>query len=274
MELPPHRPGRLGHLRLHPVRPLRGQGGRLGGLERGGHPRLLAAGPRLRRLRGPAGTGVRCHPGGRPGGDHRHGRHGRPGLRLPGRLPDAGAADYVDAVAYHPYPETLGPPTGYTPKEELMRNWWMFRALAHLQVHHKHLEVWLTEFGWTTHTDPPTWNPRGRAKPPRPPTSCARCSTTPPPPPTWSSPTTSGRRSTPPPSPATATACSTTTSRPSPPTIITSASRRSSGRRRLRPRLPSPFRAPRPAPWRPVPGRRAAPTWRWPPGRATTSAIR
>jgi Cellulase (glycosyl hydrolase family 5) len=67
----------------------------------------------------------------------------------------AGIADHVDAVAYHPYVETLGPPTGYTPKERLCRFLvtWVRSLIA--QYTTKPLEVWLTEFGWTTCTESP-----------------------------------------------------------------------------------------------------------------------
>jgi hypothetical protein len=69
---------------------------------------------------------------------------------------DAGAADYIDALAYHPYPETLStipPDTDYSPKEVLTRDLveWVHSSLIPEHTT-KHLEVWLTEFGWTTST--------------------------------------------------------------------------------------------------------------------------
>ncbi len=68
---------------------------------------------------------------------------------------DAGAADYVDALAYHPYPETLStipPDTDYSPKEALTRGLveWVRSLIAEHTT--KPLQIWLTEFGWTTCT--------------------------------------------------------------------------------------------------------------------------
>lgn len=63
---------------------------------------------------------------------------------------DAGIADYVDALAYHPYAETLGPPEGYAPKESLCR--YLVAMVRYLISRHtsKPLEIWLTELSWTT----------------------------------------------------------------------------------------------------------------------------
>lgn len=67
----------------------------------------------------------------------------------------SGAAAYIDAIAYHPYAETIG--VEGQPKEDLLRpkeslcRWLV--AFAHwLIAQHttKDLEVWLTEVGWTT----------------------------------------------------------------------------------------------------------------------------
>ncbi len=74
---------------------------------------------------------------------------------------DAGVADYVDAIAYHPYPETIGPPTGYTPKESLARylvTWVRSMIMEHTS---RPLEIWLTEFGWTTYESAPDAYPQG-----------------------------------------------------------------------------------------------------------------
>ncbi len=60
-----------------------------------------------------------------------------------------GIAEYVDAIAYHPYVETIGPPTGNAPKEQLCRllvTW--VRALISEHTT-RPLEIWLTELGWT-----------------------------------------------------------------------------------------------------------------------------
>ena len=62
----------------------------------------------------------------------------------------AGIANYVDAIAYHPYPVTL---TGGVPPQEsncrYILNWlnWLIP-----QYTTRHLQVWLTELGWTTST--------------------------------------------------------------------------------------------------------------------------
>ncbi len=63
---------------------------------------------------------------------------------------NAGAADFIDAIAYHPYVETIGPPTGYTPKESLCRDLVAFVRWLISQHTTKHLGIWITEFGWTT----------------------------------------------------------------------------------------------------------------------------
>ncbi len=60
-----------------------------------------------------------------------------------------GIADLVDAVAFHPYPETLRF-MNYTPQEDHIRfviGWvrWLISTYTS-----KNLEIWLTEFGWTT----------------------------------------------------------------------------------------------------------------------------
>ncbi|MBN2026811.1 MAG: beta-galactosidase, partial [Actinobacteria bacterium] len=64
----------------------------------------------------------------------------------------AGAAEYVDAIAYHPYPSTLFP-GNYTPQEERCRyivNW--LRTWLLPQHDANDLELWITEVGWTTCT--------------------------------------------------------------------------------------------------------------------------
>ncbi len=71
-----------------------------------------------------------------------------------------GAADYVDAVAYHPYAETIG--MEGQPEEDLLRpKEWLCRVLVEL-VHGlvaiyttRDLEVWITEVGWTTCAETP-----------------------------------------------------------------------------------------------------------------------
>jgi hypothetical protein len=65
----------------------------------------------------------------------------------------AGIANYVDALAYHPYAVTL--PGGLAPQEANCRyivNWlkWLIP-----QYTTKHLQIWLTELGWTTSTSWP-----------------------------------------------------------------------------------------------------------------------
>lgn len=73
----------------------------------------------------------------------------------------AGAAEYVDAVAYHPYAETIGvagqrPGDAYRPKEDLCRSIVAWVHLLAAQYTAKDLEVWITEVGWTTcATTPP-----------------------------------------------------------------------------------------------------------------------
>jgi hypothetical protein len=64
----------------------------------------------------------------------------------------AGAAEYIDAIAIHPYPETLyfG---NYSPQEANCRyivNW--LRTWLLPQYTTKQLELWITEVGWTTST--------------------------------------------------------------------------------------------------------------------------
>lgn len=66
-----------------------------------------------------------------------------------------GAAEHVDAIAYHPYAETIGeegqPQADFLrPKERLCRNIVGFvRNLISLYTQRK-VEIWITEVGWTT----------------------------------------------------------------------------------------------------------------------------
>jgi len=68
----------------------------------------------------------------------------------------AGAAEYIDAIAYHPYAETIGAEgepeeDRYKPKEELCR--WLADVFVPWLVSlysAKDLEVWITEVGWNT----------------------------------------------------------------------------------------------------------------------------
>lgn len=67
----------------------------------------------------------------------------------------AGAAEYIDAVAYHPYAETIGVERQpeedlLRPKEELCRYLVDFVHWLIAQHTERELEVWLTEVGWTT----------------------------------------------------------------------------------------------------------------------------
>lgn len=73
----------------------------------------------------------------------------------------AGVADHIDAIAYHPYAETLGPPAGYTPKESLAR--YLVAWIRWLITQHtsRALEIWITEFGWTTYSSDPGDYPQG-----------------------------------------------------------------------------------------------------------------
>ena len=71
-----------------------------------------------------------------------------------------GAADHVDAVAYHPYAETIGvegqPEEDlYRPKEPLCRALVDFVRGLVSRYTGKDLEVWITEVGWTTCADSP-----------------------------------------------------------------------------------------------------------------------
>lgn len=66
-----------------------------------------------------------------------------------------GAAAYVDAIAYHPYAETIGeegqpPEATYWPKERLCRLIvdWVHNLVA--KYSSRRLQVWVTEVGWTT----------------------------------------------------------------------------------------------------------------------------
>ena len=66
-----------------------------------------------------------------------------------------GAADYVDAIAYHPYAETIGEEgqpeeDEFRPKERLCRDLLAFVRGLVGQHTAKDLEVWITEVGWTT----------------------------------------------------------------------------------------------------------------------------
>jgi len=65
---------------------------------------------------------------------------------------DAGIADYVDALAYHPYVETIS--GGILPNESLCRNI-VNLVRTYISMHtDKHLEIWLTELGWPTEPNP------------------------------------------------------------------------------------------------------------------------
>ncbi|MDI6873946.1 MAG: beta-galactosidase, partial [Actinomycetota bacterium] len=73
---------------------------------------------------------------------------------------EKGAADYVDAVAYHPYAETIGvegqPEEDlYRPKERLCRTLVDFVRWVISQHTDRQLEIWITEVGWTTCADSP-----------------------------------------------------------------------------------------------------------------------
>ncbi len=60
-----------------------------------------------------------------------------------------GLADYVDAVAYHPYAETLG--TGeYTPQESTCRLIVQYMRYLISFYSTKNPQIWITEFGWST----------------------------------------------------------------------------------------------------------------------------
>ncbi len=60
-----------------------------------------------------------------------------------------GAAQYVDAIAYHPYPETISF-LNFTPQESTCRR--IVRDLHNLisQYTQKDIKLWITEVGWTT----------------------------------------------------------------------------------------------------------------------------
>ena len=66
----------------------------------------------------------------------------------------AGAADYVDAIAYHPYPQTLGT-AEYTPQEEKCRLIVDYMRFLISQYTSRDIQLWITEFGWTTCTTSP-----------------------------------------------------------------------------------------------------------------------
>lgn len=85
------------------------------------------------------------------------------------RFLERGGAEYVDAVAYHPYPETIGEEgqpeeDTWRPKERLCRLIVDYlRNLISLYTT-KELEVWVTEVGWTTcPTSPPGVDPSTQA---------------------------------------------------------------------------------------------------------------
>jgi hypothetical protein len=65
-----------------------------------------------------------------------------------------GAADYVDAVAYHPYAQTLSQDNP-NPQEDLSRYLVEFLKAGIAQYTNKPLEIWITEIGWTTATNTP-----------------------------------------------------------------------------------------------------------------------
>ncbi len=70
-----------------------------------------------------------------------------------------GAADYVDAVAYHPYAETIG--VEGQPEGDLLRpKEWLCRMIVDFVhslagAYDPDLEVWITEVGWTTCAETP-----------------------------------------------------------------------------------------------------------------------
>lgn len=66
----------------------------------------------------------------------------------------AGVADYVDAIAYHPYPETLQF-LNYAPQEWNCRYIvsWLRNLISTYTT--KPLKIWLTELGWATCTNFP-----------------------------------------------------------------------------------------------------------------------
>lgn len=61
----------------------------------------------------------------------------------------AGAADFVDAIALHPYPETLQF-LNYTPQEANCRYVVDFLKWMISRYTSRPIEIWITEFGWTT----------------------------------------------------------------------------------------------------------------------------
>ena len=67
---------------------------------------------------------------------------------------DAGVAKYVDALAYHPYPETIG--GGTDPYEYYCRLAVSLVRSLISQHTTKHLGIWLTELGWGTGPSPVT----------------------------------------------------------------------------------------------------------------------
>ncbi len=66
----------------------------------------------------------------------------------------AGAGDYVDAVAYHPYPEGFGI-LSFTPQENTARIVLENARQTVAEYSSNPVEIWLTEFGWTTSTTVP-----------------------------------------------------------------------------------------------------------------------
>lgn len=72
----------------------------------------------------------------------------------------AGAAEYIDALAYHPYAETIGregQPEGdaLRPKESLCREIVAFVRLLISRHTARDLGIWITEVGWTTSPESP-----------------------------------------------------------------------------------------------------------------------
>lgn len=66
----------------------------------------------------------------------------------------AGAANHIDALAYHPYPETLQA-DNYKPQEEHCRNIVIFLRWLISVYTSRPIEIWITEFGWTTCAESP-----------------------------------------------------------------------------------------------------------------------
>jgi len=71
-----------------------------------------------------------------------------------------GAAEYVDAVAYHPYPETMGivgsdADSLYRPKEALCRLLVDYVHNLVARYTSRDIRIWITEVGWTTCSQSP-----------------------------------------------------------------------------------------------------------------------